>query len=357
MKFNIFSLGDQIADPVTGLRRDARQRHRGLVDMAVRAEAAGFSGVNVGEHHGLEYNISAPPVLLAAIGERTTRLRLGTAVTLLANLDALRIAEDYATVDVLSGGRVDIVSGRGNFFESTYTLFGQSPDESRDRFTENAELLDELWSGEPVNWQGTFRPPINGEAVQPRPIQPAKEALWLGGGSSNESVELAARLGWKLMLPAILANPDNFAPIVDHFLQAWSDAGHAQPPEIGSGWHVFVAPTSAEARKAWEPRYAAYHEWMQELLPKVNRNMPAHVRPFDFERLTTKGPAIVGSPEEVVDRIGTLSEKLKVTTHLLYMDMGGMPDGDVFDAIDLFGSAVIPQFARAGEDLTAAVPR
>ena len=94
MKFNIFSLGDQIADPVTGLRRDARQRHRGLVDMAVRAEAAGFSGVNVGEHHGLEYNVSAPPVLLAAIGERTTRLRLGTAVTLLANLDALRIAPE-----------------------------------------------------------------------------------------------------------------------------------------------------------------------------------------------------------------------------------------------------------------------
>lgn len=347
MKFNIFSLGDQITDPVTGQRRDARQRHRMIVEMAVRAEAAGFNGVNVGEHHGLEYIVSAPPVLLAAIAEHTTALRLGTAVTLLANLDALRIAEDYATVDVLSGGRVDIVSGRGNFFESTYTLFGQAIDESRDRFTENAELLDALWSGESVSWQGNFRAPVTALAVQPRPLQSATEALWLGGGSSNDSVELAARLGWKLMLPAILGNPENFIPVVDHYLQKWSDHGHQHDPEIGSGWHVFVAPTSAAARATWEPRYRAYHDWMQELLPKVNRSMPAHVRPFDFDLLTTKGPAIVGSPEQVVDRIGTLSEKLKVTTHLLYTDMGGMPDHEVFDTIDLLGSAVLPALRPA----------
>jgi len=348
MKFNIFTLGDQIADPVTGQRRDARQRYRMLVEMAVRAEAAGFSGVNIGEHHALEYVVSAPPVVLAAIGERTSHLRLGTAVTLLANLDALRIAEDYATVDVLSDGRVDVVSGRGNFFESTYTLFGQTLDQSRNRFAENAELLNRLWTGEPVSWSGTYRAPINGEAIQPRPVQAARDALWLGGGNSNESTELAARLGWKLMLPAILANPDNFIPVVDHFLQKWSDHGHEHQPEIGSGWHVYVAPTSESARDTWEPRYRAYHQWMQEMLPKVNRSMPAHIRPFDFDLLTTKGPAIVGSPDEVVDRIGVLSEKLKVSTHLLYLDMGGMPDREVFGAIELIGSAVIPQLARTG---------
>jgi alkanesulfonate monooxygenase SsuD/methylene tetrahydromethanopterin reductase-like flavin-dependent oxidoreductase (luciferase family) len=347
VKFNLMSLGDHITDPITGQRWTAQERHRLFVDMAVCAEAAGFDGVNMGEHHGIEYIYSAPPVVLAAIGERTTKLRLGTAVTLLANLDALRIAEDYATLDVLSNGRVDIVSGRGNFFESTYRLFGHSVDESKDRFAENAELLEQLWSGEPVTWSGRFRPSVNGEKLQPTPVQPSHDVMWIGGGSSNDSVELAARLGWKLMLPSAFGNPDFFVPVVDHYLQKWSEFGHKHEPEIGAGWHVFVAPDGDDARAAWEPRYRAYHEWMQSLLSRVNKSIPAHnARPFDFDWLTTSGPAIVGSPGEVVDRIATLSEKLKCTTHLLYMDMGGMPQGELFDAIELVGSAVIPQLAE-----------
>ncbi len=319
-----------------------------FVEMAVCGEAAGFHGINMGEHHGIEYIYSAPPVVLAAVGERTSRLRLGTAVTLLANLDALRVAEDYSTLDVLSGGRVEVVSGRGNFFESTYALFGQSVEESKDRFAENAELLELLWAGGPVSWSGRFRASVNGEALQPAPVQPSREVMWIGGGSSLESVELAARLGWKLMLPSAFGNPDFFVPVVDHYLQKWSEYGHGWEPEIGAGWHVFVARDGAVARGVWEPRYRAYHEWMQELLGRVNKTIPAHnARPFDFEWLTTSGPAIVGSPAEVVDRIGALSEKLSCTTHLLYMDMGGMPQRELFDAIELIGSDVIPQLAGA----------
>jgi alkanesulfonate monooxygenase SsuD/methylene tetrahydromethanopterin reductase-like flavin-dependent oxidoreductase (luciferase family) len=172
--------------------------------------------------------------------------------------------------------------------------------------------------------------------------------MWIGGGSSNDSVELAARLGWKLMLPSAFGNPDFFVPVVEHYLEKWAEFGHAHEPEIGAGWHVFVAPTGDAARSTWEPRYRAYHEWMQDLLAKVNQTIPTHnARPFDFDWLTTSGPAIVGSPAEVVDRIGILSDKLKCSTHLCYMDMGGMPQAELFDAIDLFGSAVIPQFAGA----------
>ncbi len=349
MKFNIMSLGDLVTDPVTGQRWTPKQRHRMFVDMAVRAEAAGFDGINMGEHHGIEYIYSAPPVVLAAIGERTTTLRLGTSVTLLANLDALRIAEDYATLDVLSDGRVDVVSGRGNFFESTYTLFGQSVDESKERFAENAELLNELWAGQPTHWSGRFRPPINGETLQPAPVQSAHDAMWIGGGSSLDSVELAARLGWKLMLPSAFGNPDFFVPVVDHYLSKWAEYGHPHDPEIGAGWHVFVAETSQAARQIWEPRYRAYHEWMQLLLSVVNKTIPTHnARPFDFDWLTTKGPAIVGSPAEVAERIADLSDRLQVTTHLLYMDMGGLPYRELYDAIDLVGSAVIPALSADG---------
>lgn len=346
MKFNLMSLGDQITDPVTGQRWTARERHQMFVDMAVRAEAAGFNGVNMGEHHGIGYIYSAPPVVLAAIAGRTSTLRLGTAVTLLANLDALRIAEDYATLDVLSNGRVDIVSGRGNFFGSTYTLFGQSVDESKARFAENAELLDLLWSGRPVNWSGQFRAPVDVESLQPPPVQPSRDVMWIGGGSSAESVELAARLGWKLMLPSAFGKPEFFIPMVDHYLQKWSEFGHRHEPEVGACWHVFVAPAGSAARAIWEPRYRAYHQWMNDLLGTVNAAVPAHnARPFDFDWLTTSGPAIVGSPDEVTDRIGVLSGQLKLTENLLYMDMGGMPQAELFDAIDLVGSRVIPQLA------------
>lgn len=345
MKFNIMSLGDHVTDPVTGARPTAAQRHMTLLESAIRAEDAGFDGVNMGEHHGIEYIYSAPPVLLAGIAQRTTTLRLGTAVTLLANLDALRIAEDYSTLDVLSGGRAEIVAGRGNFFASTYTLFGQSVDESKARFRENAELLSQLWSGEPVTWSGRFRPPVNGERLQPPPVQSEREVMWIGGGSSTDSVELAARLGWKLMLPSAFGNPDFFVPVVDFYLEKWQEHGHRHDPEIGAGWHVWVGRDGQSARAAWEPRYRAYHEWMQGLLAVVNAEIPAHnARPFDFEWLTTTGPAIVGSPDEVVDRIGRLSDRLKVTTHLLYMDMGGMPDPELMEGIDLIGDKVIPQF-------------
>lgn len=348
MKFNLMSLGDLVTDPVTGERSTNARRYKMFPEMAHLAEASGFTGINMGEHHGIEYIYSAPPVVLAAIAERTTTLRLGTAVTLLANLDALRIAEDYATVDVLSDGRVDMVHGRGNFFASTYTLFGHSLEESAARFKENAELLDQLWTGEPVTWSGQFRPSINGESLQPAPLQAARDCMWIGGGSSLESVELAANLGWKLMLPSAFGDPSFFTTVVDHYRQTWEKAGHEHEPEIGAGWHVWVGTESQKARDQWEPRYGAYHAWMNDLLSVVNPSIPAqNKRPFNFEWLTTKGPAIVGSPDEVAERISTLSEQLHVTTHLAYMDMGGMPEGELFDAIELFGEKVIPQLAGA----------
>ena len=158
MKLGLMTLGDLMADPVTGGTMSPQERYRMLIDAAVIADETGFHSINVGEHHGLGYEISAPPVLLSAIAERTTSLRLGTAVALLANLDTLRLAEDYATVDVISGGRVEITVGRGNFFASTYTLFGQDVEESRDRFDEALRLLVQLWPGEGLHWEGRFRP-------------------------------------------------------------------------------------------------------------------------------------------------------------------------------------------------------
>lgn len=342
MRISLMSLGDLSPDPVTGHRATPAERHQAFVEAAVLADGLGYEGVNVGEHHGLDYIFSAPAVILAAIAARTKNLRLSTAVTLMANIDPLRIAEDFATLDAISNGRAELVAGRGNFFASTYTLFGQDVSESRERFDEAIELFIQLWHGEPVHWTGKFRPPINGERLQPTPTDTARVPLSIGGGSSKETAELAARLGLDLVLPSAFGRPENFKPVVDHYLERYANHGHTRTPRVGACWHVSVRRDSKAAKDRWEPRYRQYHAWMNDMLGRINPTMPRHVRPFDYEWLLTQGPAIAGSPAELTDRLAKWGELLSIDYSLLYLDMGGIPGGEVLEMVDLVGSEVIP---------------
>ena len=343
MKLSLMTLGDVVTDPVTGTLQTAAERHRSIVEAAVLSEQAGFHGINIGEHHGLEYITSAPPVILSAIGERTHSLRLSTAVTLAANLDPVRTAEDYATVDVLSGGRCEVVVGRGNFFVSTYTLFGQQIDDSHELFHDAVELLVQLWSGKAVSWPGSkHRAPIEEFVLQPPAV--SNLPLWIGGGASESTAELAARLGLDLMLPSAFGNPAQFKPIVDAYREKFAAYGHPRAPQVGACWHLNVAPTSQAARDRWAPRYRAYFELMNTIINRVNPDPPPFIKkPFDFEFLTTRGPAIVGSPDEVVDRLGAVAQMLTADTNLIYIDMGGQPAAEFRDMVELIGSSVLPQ--------------
>lgn len=343
MKLSLMSLGDAVTDPVTGATETAPERHRALVEAAAVADQVGFHGFHVGEHHGIDYTTSAPPVVLSAIGERTSTLRLSTAVTLAANLDPIRVAEDYATVDALSGGRCEVVAGRGNFFVSTYTLFGQELADSHELFADNVELLTQLWTGKEVNWPGSrHRAPIDDFTLRPAPV--GAMPLWIGGGASESSTELAARLGLDLMLPSAFGKPEAFKPVVEQYLEKFASYGHPRQPRIGACWHVNVAATSQAARERWEPRYRNYFELMMTIISRVNPDPPPFItKPFDFEFLTTRGPAIVGSPAEVADRLNTWSQSLSCDTNLIYIDMGGQPAGEYRDMVEFIGSAVIPQ--------------
>jgi alkanesulfonate monooxygenase SsuD/methylene tetrahydromethanopterin reductase-like flavin-dependent oxidoreductase (luciferase family) len=343
MKLSLMSLGDLVTDPVTGYRATPSERHREIVEASATADAAGFHGVHLGEHHGIEYIYSTPPVILSAIGERTENLRLSTAVTLAANLDPVRAAEDYATVDALSGGRCEVVVGRGNFFVATYTLFGQRIDDSHDLFHDAVELLNQLWSGKEVNWPGSeHRAPIENFTLQPPPE--GALPMWIGGGASESTAELAARLGLDLMLPSAFGNPEMFKPVVETYREKFAAYGHPREPRVGACWHLNVAETSQEARKRWEPRYRSYFELMKEIIPRVNPDPPSFIKkPFDFEFLTTKGPAIVGSPDEVADRLNSVASMLTADTNLIYVDMGGQPTGEFRDMVELIGSRVVPQ--------------
>ena len=341
MKLSLMDLGDRTADPVTGADPTPAERHRAIVEAAAVADEAGFHGVHIGEHHGLDYIYSAPPVILAAIAERTRNLRLSTAVTLAANLDPVRAAEDYATVDVLSGGRCEVVVGRGNIFAATFALFGQRVEDSAELFAERVELLIRLWSGETVNWPGSrHRAPITGFELQPPPA--GGLPLWVGGGSSAATIDLAARLGLDLMLPSVFGNPSNLKPMVESYREKFAAHGHAREPRVGAAWHVNVGETSQGARARWEPRYRAYFESMARMLTRANPEPPPFTG-FDFEHVTTHGPALVGSPDELADRLNRGAELLTADTNLISLNMGGLPTGEFLDMVELIGAKVIPQ--------------
>ena len=351
MKEGLLILGDHLADPHSGERVSQAQRHRQFVDLAVRAEALGFDSVWLGEHHLCDYILSSPPVVLAAIASLTSRLRLGTAVTLLGNLDPVRAAEDYATLDALSGGRVEMVAGRG-VLKRTYRDFGRDPEDSRALYRENVELLLRLWTESDVHWSGRFRASLDGVTVTPAPVQKPHPPLWIGGGSSVDSVDLAASLGLPLMLPSVLAPPQAFAPMAERYREKFQAARHPHAvPRIGACSHVHVAEDSETARRRWKPYHMNYLGWVMGLMAwgGVNADAPGalgRTPSFDFERLIA-GPSVCGSPAEVADRILGMREALDLDLHIAMFDHGGMPEKLVLETLELFGTRVLPEIDRA----------
>ena len=349
MRVALMSLGDMTDDPVTGRRFSASERYAMTLDAAEIAERTGIYGYHIGEHHGISYTFSSPAVVLAAMASRTKRLRLGTSVALAANLDTLRMVEDYATVDVISDGRVELVTGRGNFFEKTFDLFGQTVEESADRFAEAMDLACKLWPGEPVHWEGRFRAPITGQRLRPTPIQLERPPFWIGGGSSPETAKLAGRLGVNLMLPSAFGRPDKFIPIADIYREAFAQAGHKHASSVGACWHGWVDKTDAAARERFEPRYRAYHAFNLAVIKSVNPNPPPYVStPFDYDLLSTKGPAIVGGPAKFADRLMELSELVDADLNLIKMDMGGVGREEYLEMVERLGTEVLPQLNPKG---------
>ena len=303
------------------------------------AERLGFDAIHLGEHHFCSYVLSAPAVVLAAIAERTTTLRLGTSITLVGNNDPVRLAEDYATVDLLSGGRVEIVSGRGAPFVATYRGFGQSIETARERYDENVRLLHRLLTETGVTWAGDFRSGFDDLTVRPRPLD--RIPLWVGA-SSRESVQLAAELGAGLMLPSVFGRPEHFRTIVDWYHEAWASAGRPEADaRVGAISHAHVASTVEEAKARWEPYYRNYWDFVGGLVVPAGYKWPA----FEYDNLLA-GPAICGSPQSVVEQMGHWNETLGLDRQLFMFDLGGIETEVLTESIELFASEAMPELAR-----------
>lgn len=340
MREGIMILGDLVNDPHTASRLTQQQRHRQIVELAVFAESVGLDSAWIGEHHFCDYIVSSPVAMLAAIAERTNTLRLGTAVTLLPNLDPVRVAEDYATVDLLSDGRVELAVGRG-IINRVHEGFGHDPSDARRRMAEHLELLIQAWTHDEVTWSGEFRPPLDGLRVEPHPLQRPHPPVWVGGGTTNESAAMAARLGLGLMLPSVLAPPEHFAPAVEHYRENFRPApGGPTTPRVGACSHVHVAATSQQARDQWEPYHMNYLSWLGELVTWGGLRRPA-APPASFDQMLS-GPSIGGSPSEVTDRLLEMRDSMGLDLHLAMFDHGALPDPVVRSTVELFATEVVP---------------
>ncbi|WP_420456756.1 LLM class flavin-dependent oxidoreductase [Rubrivirga sp.] len=315
-------------------------RLRDLLDEIALADQVGLDVFGVGEHHRADYAASAPAVVLAAAAARTERIRLTSAVTVLSSDDPVRVFQDFATLDLLSGGRAEVLVGRGSFTES-FPLFGYDLGDYDTLFTEKLDLLLALRSSEVVTWSGRHRAPLRAQAVYPRPIQDPLP-VWVAVGGTLQSVVRAGRLGLPLALAIIGGQPSRFAPLIDVYREAGAEAGHDPSAlKVSINGHGFLADT---AEAAAEAAVGPFMETMGRIGRERGWPPPSRAR-FEAE-IAPDGALVLGSPQEVIDKILYQHELFGHDRHLLQLTVGPIPHADVLRAIELFGTEVAPVVRR-----------
>ena len=340
MQIGIYTFADIAPDARSG-GIDAAQRIRDLLEEIALADQVGLDVFGVGEHHRPDYAVSAPAVVLAAAAARTSRIRLTSAVTVLSSDDPVRVYQEFSTVDLISGGRAEIMAGRGSFIES-FPLFGYDLEDYDELFAEKLDLLLALRAGGPVTWSGRHRAPLRGARVFPQPVQ-RPLPLWIAVGGTPQSVVRAGTLGLPLAVAIIGGEPARFAPLVALHRDAARRAGHdpASLP-VGINVHAFVAPTSQEAADIFYPPYA-------EVMTRIGRERgwpPTTRQQFEAMR-SPRGALAVGSPHEVTEKILVLHEIFGHQRTLLQLSVGAVPHASVLRAIELLGTEVAPAVRRA----------
>src|SRR4051795_8703609 len=275
----------------------AHERLRNLMEEVRLADEAGLDVFGVGEHHRRDYAVSAPAIVLAAAAEQTKNIRLTSAVSVISSDDPIRIFQDFATIDLLSGGRAEIMAGRGSFIES-FPLFGYDLDDYDELFSSKLELLLAVRDSERVTWSGRLRAPIDDLGVYPRPLQDPLP-VWVAVGGNPQSVVRAGTLGLPLAVAIIGGMPERFAPLVELYRNAAREGGHdpaTLPVSINS--HAYVADTSQRAADEFFPAYAA-------MMTRIGRERgwPPMTRPQFDQLRSPRGALVVGSPQEVAEKI------------------------------------------------------
>jgi natural product biosynthesis luciferase-like monooxygenase protein len=345
MKFGLLTLFDHYAEDCS-----EEQYFKHFFDEASFAEELGFDSIWIGEHHFCRYICPAPQMIAAALAQRTRKMRIGTSIALLPHHDPLRLAEDYALADLLSGGRLDFGVGRG-FIKSTYDGFNQVMSESRERFNECLDIIEGTWRQTDFSYEGRFYK-ANHVTILPRPIQRPTPPIFMAAALSPESFVAAGQRGHSIMLTPFLQSPQSLKANLQVYRETLRQAGHSlESVNIVSGYHTFVDETPALARAKWEDHYMRYLHFVGGLIDPAGysgeyeswRRSSAALQQVTFERMYPN-QVLCGDAAQCADRVALLRDEYGVTHFYVYMDLGGLPQNELRGSMERFATRVIPQF-------------
>ncbi|GAA2723765.1 LLM class flavin-dependent oxidoreductase [Cellulomonas aerilata] len=336
MQFGIFTVGDVTTDPTTGHTPDDTERVRSMLTIAQHAEEVGLDVFATGEHHNPPFVPSSPTTMLGYLAAKTERIVLSTSTTLITTNDPVKIAEDYAMLQVISDGRMDLMMGRGNT-GPVYPWFGQDIRQGIPLAIENYALLRRLWDEEVVDWQGKFRTPLQGFTSTPRPLDGVPPFVWHGSIRSPEIAEQAAYYGDGFFHNNIFWPVEHTATMVAYYRRRFEHYGHGAADQaiVGLGGQVFMRARSQDAVREFRPYFDV---------------APVYGHGPTLEEFTEQTPLTVGSPQQVIDRYASMREHVgDYQRQMFLMDHAGLPLKTVLEQLDLLGGEVVPVLRREME--------
>ena len=340
LEFGLMTFADVAPETVSGKGINAHQRIQDLLEEIKLADQLGIDVFGIGEHHRPDYAVSSPTTVLAAAAAVTKNIKLSSAVTVLSSEDPVRVYQQFATVDAISGGRAEIMAGRGSFIES-FPLFGFDLNDYNELFDEKLDLLLKINHSEKVTWRGNLRPPINNLGVYPRALN-GEIPVWLAAGGTPASAVRAAKLQLPLMLAIIGGMPRQFTPFINLYKKSWLENGHnAEDLQVGINNHMFIGEDGEKAADDFFPYYA-------QMMDRVGRSrgwQPMTREQFDFMR-APEGSLMVGSVEQVIEKMIYEYELFGFTRFFAQASLGFVPHEMTIKSIELFAKQVVPEVKK-----------
>lgn len=340
LEFGLMTFADVAPETVSGKGINAHHRIQDLLEEIKLADQLGIDIFGIGEHHRPDYAVSSPTTVLAAAAAVTQNIKLSSAVTVLSSEDPVRVYQQFATVDAISGGRAEIMAGRGSFIES-FPLFGFDLNDYNELFDEKLDLLLKINHSEKVTWRGNLRPPINNLGVYPRALN-GEIPVWLAAGGTPASAVRAAKLQLPLMLAIIGGMPRQFTPFINLYKKSWLENGHnAEDLQVGINNHMFIGEDGEKAADDFFPYYA-------QMMDRVGRSrgwQPMTREQFDFMR-SPEGSLMVGSVEQVIEKMIYEYELFGFTRFFAQASLGFVPHEMTIKSIELFAKQVVPEVKK-----------
>ena len=340
LEFGLMTFADVAPETVSGKGINAHQRIQDLLEEIKLADQLGIDVFGIGEHHRPDYAVSSPTTVLAAAAAVTKNIKLSSAVTVLSSEDPVRVYQQFATVDAISGGRAEIMAGRGSFIES-FPLFGFDLNDYNELFDEKLDLLLKINHSEKVTWRGNLRPPINNLGVYPRALN-GEIPVWLAAGGTPASAVRAAKLQLPLMLAIIGGMPRQFTPFINLYKKSWLENGHnAEDLQVGINNHMFIGEDGEKAADDFFPYYA-------QMMDRVGRSrgwQPMTREQFDFMQ-APEGSLMVGSVEQVIEKMIYEYELFGFTRFFAQASLGFVPHEMTIKSIELFAKQVVPEVKK-----------